>query len=1062
MTKTVDTKPKTTKARAGKDLKHSILTPAKKPALQTKLSSFYEECSSGPENQSGKEPPSVVSTAVSHRFLKPTTMGDLGDKPKVIGSAQTQERSSENPTADGKQQNSTAYEDKQDEDRSDISSAASFYSISDQARELEQQDDLLVSVETNVTDEDADSILSTDPERVPRWTIWDIQKMAKRVLQTPAEDRNGNATYEYWKAQPDLQIVSCSNYRTPFPANQDRSWDQTATDLYLHLDEDLNRLCQFVKDILFDQTGEDTSPTATMVRNLVMGIMDDDPCNVFGFDELRAGKPTSFYWRRKEPGTPELRIRPLSIIWCASSRYLGLPWLSKNHYLLQEYIEWKNTQVPTLQSNESSKENGQVLTTKTVTPVSPKGVAFDTDQQRLTPANDMEVDEAEARIAPKKLTFNPYLEAVKKPTMMINQGTEELSDEDRTRALTQLNTDGMPFKYAWFYALSIAFDWAGPLESTPIQVKAHRVVVRALADLFETAPNIRLLPANDRDLHERSRWITKKEDLTEKIPSWSYMFTYFDRQYGNMDFLPGQYEKIGPKSVRSRVRLGFNEPVQTMQRTIHSSLRYSAPGKGTKCLRSPLQFGDLVRVGYLAYLPAEANRSYMERTMIKQLGFKHPLGMENTWIATTGLNWRRQTEADKTPAKIRGQKQWHIFSTHAHARELDSELSSWFNVRTPKCDFPYGCQVRWTPDSFACSEEGTLFRDLTPTLRNNLNGMRMKVANFVDETQALILDLQVHGMARPIETKRYGKITLMRFLYSILFTPDLAEVAAARARKIGTKATTDEWDSPDDEEDKDQAGPKVDDVFKEIKKKGRKKNTPRKKAPAKKGRNKPEKVEDGRPRPLFLSMFPIDQDNQFVFTVRNTENVLAGNVLRELPAFLMYYLVDESEDPVELLKHWIDRTAIRATLRRGLVWSPIHLSAEVPQSQESASEQEPESVPPRQRMAQDELGFVEDLGMEDPVDAWVGALTIDLEMSNVKHIDDGMTVTEYLEEAIRLKQTTDELRIAEVTITEQSQQLQAQQARLKQQEEELACLRGDGPTRLKQADSQDGDLAAEP
>ena len=85
--------------------------------------------------------------------------------------------------------------------------------------------------------------------------------------------------------------------------------------------------------------------------------------------------------------------------------------------------------------------------------------------------------------------------------------------------------------------------------------------------------------------------------------------------------------------------------------------------------------------------------------------------------------------------------------------------------------------------------------------------------------------------------------------------------------------------------------------------------------------------------------------------------------------------------------------------------------------------------------------FLDELGMEDPIpDTFHGAVTIDLNMADVRSIDEGATIIGLLNEQMRLKQAQEELTDALTTIAQERREKQAQAQRIAELEAQMALL----------------------
>ena len=85
------------------------------------------------------------------------------------------------------------------------------------------------------------------------------------------------------------------------------------------------------------------------------------------------------------------------------------------------------------------------------------------------------------------------------------------------------------------------------------------------------------------------------------------------------------------------------------------------------------------------------------------------------------------------------------------------------------------------------------------------------------------------------------------------------------------------------------------------------------------------------------------------------------------------------------------------------------------------------------------MGFLDELDMDDPIQAaFRGRVSIDLEMADVRSIDEGATIVGILNEQMRIKQSQDELVEALSTIAQERLEKLAQAKRVAELEAKLA------------------------
>ena len=167
----------------------------------------------------------------------------------------------------------------------------------------------------------------------------------------------------------------------------------------------------------------------------------------------------------------------------------------------------------------------------------------------------------------------------------------------------------------------------------------------------------------------------------------------------------------------------------------------------------------------------------------------------------------------------------------------------------------------------------------------------------------------------------------------------------------------------------------------------------------------------------------------WLFTTRKKYASVARQVLNDLVAFLIYFLQEDTVSKEDfVLRKWLDMSQVQASRDRGKTWV---------ENDNAAVSQ----VELTQQMDLG-MGFLDELGMEDPISTdFQGRVSIDLEMADVRSIDEGATIVGILNEQMRIKQAQDDLVEALSTIQKERLENQAQAARMADMEVELARLR---------------------
>ena len=179
------------------------------------------------------------------------------------------------------------------------------------------------------------------------------------------------------------------------------------------------------------------------------------------------------------------------------------------------------------------------------------------------------------------------------------------------------------------------------------------------------------------------------------------------------------------------------------------------------------------------------------------------------------------------------------------------------------------------------------------------------------------------------------------------------------------------------------------------------------------------------PAPLFLAILPSVIAGYYIFLIRAKFRPLAENVLSGLAAFLTFHLELDTLPPEvqrSFLKAWVCKQHINRTRDYAMVWDPATLQVQSEYDKNVA-------------MAVDERDeWLDQLDEKEAFqEVFEGTLTINLQLSSVRHMDDGSTVATRLREILRLKQV-------EAKFWEQEAQLEKKEEMLEKKEEELGRM----------------------
>ena len=143
---------------------------------------------------------------------------------------------------------------------------------------------------------------------------------------------------------------------------------------------------------------------------------------------------------------------------------------------------------------------------------------------------------------------------------------------------------------------------------------------------------LQILPIRDDAYKEVQQWIRSEADLHRRLATFDDLPKFLDLDFGNGRFLL-QSTKEGPRTFRSRIRVGYDIGLEqaAVRRCLHSYWAYRATSSG--CFDSPLQYGNMVRIGALYLYPEGGpNVTSMEKELMRHFKFKYPIGLGIDWV----------------------------------------------------------------------------------------------------------------------------------------------------------------------------------------------------------------------------------------------------------------------------------------------------------------------------------------------------------------------------------------------------------------------------------------------
>jgi hypothetical protein len=592
------------------------------------------------------------------------------------------------------------------------------------------------------------------------------------------------------------------------------------------------------------------------------------------------------------------------------------------------------------------------------------------------------------------------------PDRVAGSGPRPITVADRLDILRQVNMHGVVGQ-ARIYDISLGLKWDGAQAgSDSLATTWLNHILKSLAEaLNSSADGLRILPIADEDYKKVKMWIRNEKELHNKIKTFRDLSTYLDMKYGNSPYVSTS-NKPGDKKLRSRIRVGFNEHVDPDSIMSYLHTGFCSQGRGTGCYPSPLQFGDIEKIGALCFYPHDANARAIEKDLMRRFQWQFPIGLRLDWVSMP-YNGRSKWN-ERSP----GIMLWHIYTRRTHAKQIDRELRLWLHPSTAKKHFPWAAVTHYISD-WRAAQNGTISVRAYGPVKDQILQMVSKSRDFQELTTVLYSGPEIHGMLKKAPTRQFGESSFLKLLLSIKATPFQAEMADAADPKDDKSNGTAEPAPDPDVNDMDTDDSDLDDDedgFKtvKIKKKRKKKKvtdddarvsmdatslTPAQLRDAKVLEKKRQlDMDNSRPGPLFLMILPGEMEGTFVLVSRLKFATLARNVLQSLVPFFTHHLLEGSTPRVDrVLRKWISKSAIQHARRRNLVWCTESLRAK------DAS---------KIRVSVDEgLEFLDGFGA-DPTDVFDGSLAFDLDMADAKDIDDGATVAGELDE---LRETESQL-----------------------------------------------------
>lgn len=611
---------------------------------------------------------------------------------------------------------------------------------------------------------------------------------------------------------------------------------------------------------------------------------------------------------------------------------------------------------------------------------------------------------------------------------------KNLSDDQKVARLIQPSMEGLKCKYSRFYSITMGFHWAGEnLENCKLPEKFVRAIKEQLAEFLQLDDGIVILPISDKIFADPALWIDSVDKLEATISEYKDLKNYIDMTFGNGSFIAKNGNNIGDKTVRTRMRLGFESEPEITRASVHGLLAQSG-FMAAGCFRSPIQKGAIVNTGALCFLPKSINVQKFEKELMRIGQFKYAMGLHREYVRHP-LQQTRQYQPGQ------GFILWNVYAEWQHASKVDSLLLNNINPRVSRSKQPFLFPGFYIPNWKSVKAE-LLSLDANSGIDETIGLMLEKHRRFEKTAEVIHFKHPVPGMLKQASTSKFGPRSLLTLLMCIEASPAQAKKATAedgvesesakgkKGKSKGKSKSKDKGAKPQKaQESTDAAAPSKDNEA--VKEDGW--QVAGKKQQSKQGKQADSTTEEDEQNRIdalvrkdaaseesckvFFAAFPSSAGpNMWDFLCRRKNVSIGRRILDNLSAFLMFHL----EEPLQAREFAICREWFGSDeeLRRNrdlkIEWSKTDMCSK-PTSGE------------RSRPPPVEWDF---LDMEDPMDEWQGILTMDPDSPDCRNFDDGLTVAGALAELNRLKQT-------EVDLTQALCDLEDKEAALQAQKQEI-------------------------
>jgi hypothetical protein len=343
-----------------------------------------------------------------------------------------------------------------------------------------------------------------------------------------------------------------------------------------------------------------------------------------------------------------------------------------------------------------------------------------------------------------------------------------LTIAEKISNLIQVNMEGVPGK-CHIFETSFSTDYQGS-DSGTLAEAILSTVLSSLEEAINNSPhNLQILPISDSSYKQQNLWIRTSADLRTRMSTYRTLSTYCDMDYGNCPYAATN-SKPGEKKLRTRIRVGFASDAtpEGVQDYLHTGLRQL--GRGAGCYPSPLQYGEIVKIGSCSFIPAKVNFTAFAKELMRILNFEVPIGIKMDWVSIP------YTGRAKYDERSPGVTSPHCFTLKIHAKRVDRTLRSILHPATPKPDLPFVAPATYIGD-WKSAQQGLLSVQAYGPVKDAILTLISKLRDYYILTEVLYPSIDFTGMFKFGTTQLYGACTLFKLLLSIKATPAQADQA---------------------------------------------------------------------------------------------------------------------------------------------------------------------------------------------------------------------------------------------------------------------------------------------